>query len=91
MRELRADVAFLLGRAQKAGKCSFDGNREEGISSNSICGIAYGIVELSKQELPADDSDLLACKRMFEKLPPHRKTEAAWLAMANASNAVSRI
>ena len=87
---MRADIEFLLRRAMRAGKCSFASDREEGISSNSIVGIVYGVVRPEDQEFPADSSDMMACRRMWERLPEHRKTEAGWHAMALASNAIAR-
>jgi len=81
-----ADVNFLLGRSMKSGGMSLSSERDTGISSNSIVAIAYGIGELSQQELPSDSNDLQACRNMWHKLPGHRQTEDAIQAMVNAEN-----
>lgn len=84
-REMMADISFLLGRAMQAERCSFSSDgRDCGASSNSIVGIAYGSVPLVKQEMPSDLSDLNACRRMWEKLPAHRKCGDALNAMEKA-------
>jgi len=84
----QADFDFLLTRAMKAGSCSFTEDRETGQSSNSIVGIAYGIVPLDEQILPRDRSDLNACINMWKKLPEHRRTGDALAAMYRAENAI---
>lgn len=89
--QLKLDVKFLLERAQKAGSCSFgseEEGRETGVSSNSIVAIAYGLT--TKQELPWDIFDLAACRRMWSKLPAHRKTTAAINAMDAAETFVAK-
>lgn len=87
--QLSADVAFLLARANRASSFStVEEGRDTGLSSNSIVRIAYGAEEPSKQELPSDKSDLAACERMWEKLPAHRKTDAAKAAMEKARKAL---
>ncbi len=88
-KEMLADIAFLLERAGHAGSCSFvDDGRETGRSSNSIVAIAYGATPLEQQALPCDSADLRACQRMWEKLPPHRRTKQARLALKRAQDAV---
>jgi hypothetical protein len=79
--ELQKDVDFLVNRSMKAGECSFSNEREVGISSNSIVAIAYGVTPLSSQRLPSDTSDLRACENMWAKLPEHRKTAEATMAI----------
>ena len=86
--EEQADFIFLLGRAMQAGKCSFRADRETGISSNSIVGIAYGLIDPEDQELPSDKGDQLSCCLMWRKLPRHRKTKTVRAAMARATKAV---
>ena len=83
-----ADVVFLLARANNSGRIRF-GCRDTGISSNSIVNIAYGITDLSEQELPSDRFDLDACRLMWEKLPEHRKTPNAWAALTLANTAIA--
>jgi len=85
---LRKDIEFLLNRANNAGMCSFSLNRDFGISSNSIVEIAYEKISISDQELPGDESDLMACEKMFEKLPTHRKTESVVTAIGKARRAI---
>ena len=85
MTEHEADVDFLVHRAVLAGICRFsDSHRDYGLSSNSIVSIAYGLMPLEEQEMPSDRWDLAACERMWRKLPEHRKTENAVLAMDRA-------
>lgn len=82
------DIRFLVRRCEKAGSCSFSEVRDTGLSSNSIVSIAYGCLALRDQCLPADMDDLNACRRMWEKLPHHRKTPDALEAMRRAEEAV---
>lgn len=86
MTEHEKDIEFLLKRAMQAGRCDFEDTRDTGLSSNSIVGIAYGIIKLQDQKLPSDPTDLRACENMFNKLPEHRKTENVLKAMASARN-----
>ena len=88
MAEREADIRFLAKRAMQAGRCSLDSDRDTGVSSNSIVGIAYGLIRLKAQKLPMDMSDLAACRRMWRKLPKHRKTPDAVEAMRRAVAAV---
>jgi len=81
-----ADIEFLVNRTMKAGTCNFTGERDTGMSSNSIVAIAYGMRKLKDQILPSDMSDLRACRNMWNKLPEHRKTDDAKKAMENAEN-----
>jgi hypothetical protein len=85
------DLDFLLPRAMQASKINFQEVRDTGASSNSIVAIAYGLNPLHNQELPADQSDLEACKLMWSKLPQHRKTEAAAEALRKAINAIELV
>lgn len=87
-KRLKEDCDFLLSRSVKAGQCSFHSDRDTGTSSNSIVAIAYGQIGIEEQELPCDDSDLAACKKMWEKLPEHRKTPVAIKAMNRAEQAL---
>lgn len=83
--ELIKDVEFLVKRASKANSCNFrDYYRDSGISSNSIVAIAYEQSDI--QILPADIYDLLACERMWLKLPIHRKTAKVIEVMEKARN-----
>ena len=86
--ELKADLLFLSNRAEQAGRCRLSGYRETGISSNSIVSIAYNHIKLQDQVLPSDESDLQACKNMWEKLPEFRKTANAKKAMERAEQAL---
>jgi hypothetical protein len=80
------DIQFLVDRASQAGTCSFREDRDCGASSNSIVEIAYGVTPLKLQVVPRDAADLSACHFMWEKLPEHRKTYDAKVAMARAIN-----
>lgn len=83
--ELLLNIHFLANRSLKAGSFSMDEQwRDTGRSSNSIVAIAYGMVQLAEQIMPMDRSDLLACERMWVKLPDHRKTAASESAMKKA-------
>ncbi len=83
--QLEEDIRFLARRASIAGSFSTDdSDRETGSSSNSIVSISYGEWNLNSQCMPSDWSDLQSCKRMWAKLPEHRKTHMAWIAMARA-------
>jgi hypothetical protein len=86
--EEKADFDFLLDRAMRCGWVTFTEERETGISSNSIVGIAYGIESLNKQRMPGDFSDLNACRNMWKKLPPHRKEGDAKTAMERAEQKI---
>lgn len=82
---MEEDIQFLASRGLKASSINFgDHKRDTGASSNSIVGIAYGIIELKDQELPGDLADMLACERMWQKLPEHRKKGDAKKAMKKA-------
>jgi len=72
---LKADVAYLLARSMRAGSCDLGGERDTGISSNSLVGIAYGTIPIEAQEFPSDRADLAAVARAYEKLPRHRQTK----------------
>jgi hypothetical protein len=89
---LQSDVVFLADRGSRTGSCRvFDmSERDTGMSSNSIVGIAYGLVSLDKQFLPSDMEDLMSCRRMWSKLPDHRRTDDAKEAMKRAEQAVKR-
>lgn len=80
----RQDLDFLLERAMEAGCTRLIGVRDCGESSNSIVAIAYGLIPLSKQEMPYDRDDKNACEQMWQKLPEHRKTKDAKAAMKRA-------
>ena len=84
--KLQQDIKFLAERQLKAGSVSFSGERETGISSNSIVAIAYGLEPLEKQRLPSDVSDMQSCENMWKKLPEHRKTGDGLKAMEAARN-----
>jgi len=89
VKETEQDIKFLLKRSMKAGCCNFTAERDTGISSNSIVAIAYGFDDLSEQILPKDLSDFNACKKMWEQLPEHRKTDEAKQAFSRAARAIS--
>lgn len=84
--QLQQDLKFLAERQLKAGSVSFIGQRETGVSSNSIVAIAYGLTPLEKQELPSDVSDMQSCENMWKKLPKHRKIGDGLKAMEAARN-----
>ena len=86
--KLKADLLFLSNRAESAGRCRFSSDRDTGMSSNSIVSIAYNHIKLQDQVLPSDESDLQACKNMWEKLPEFRKTANARKAMERAEQAL---
>ena len=78
---MEEDIAFLSRRHHLHAKSSYGANRETGMSSNSIVDIAYGVIDICEQILPADQYDLAAVKRMWKYLPEHRKTplvQRAW-------------
>jgi hypothetical protein len=87
--ELYLDVDFLAKRSMKAGFVQMSAARNTGVSSNSIVGIAYGLIPIEEQELPEDLADLTACRLMFEKLPVHRKTKEVDEAMHRACQALA--
>lgn len=82
--QMELDIKFLLERSMNAGDCTFSNERDTGVSSNSIVAIAYGVKELNDQEFPGDIAGLNACRRMWDKLPEHRKTFYAKVAMQSA-------
>lgn len=82
--ELLADIDFLAKRQQKASSISFYGERDTGVSSNSIVSIAYGVAKLEDQSFPSDLPDMIACENMWKKLPAHRKTGDGLTAMERA-------
>jgi len=84
--KLQQDIKFLAERQLKAGSVSFMGERETGISSNSIVAIAYGLESLEKQKFPSDVSDMQSCENMWKKLPEHRKIGDGLKAMEAARN-----
>lgn len=86
--EEKADFDFLLDRAMRCGSISVTRERETGISSNSIVGIAYGVESLDKQRMPYDFSDLNACRNIWKKLPPHSKVGDAKIAMERAEQKI---
>lgn len=87
-KQLEQDIKFLAERQLHAGSVSFMGEREIGISSNSIVAIAYGIQPLEKQKFPSDLSDVKSCENMWKKLPEHRKKGDGLKAMVKALTAV---
>ena len=78
------DLKFLVERQMKAGSISFTGDRDTGLSSNSIVAIAYGFETLERQKFPGDAADMSSCENMWGKLPAHRKTGDALKAMERA-------
>ena len=82
--EQAKDIAFLLERSQGAGSLVLGGDRDCGASSNSIVSIAYGLIPIEEQVFPSDQSDLDACRRILDKLPPHRLTQNVHEAMFRA-------
>ena len=82
--EMLADIEFLAKRQQMASAISFYGERDTGVSSNSIVSIAYGVTKLENQSFPSDLSDMMACENMWKKLPTHRKTGDGLTAMERA-------
>lgn len=84
IKRYEADIKFLAKRQLKASSINSSNKRDTGSSSNSIVGIAYGVVKLDDQEYPSDHSDLQACENMWKKLPTHRKKGDAKIAMHRA-------
>ena len=84
--QLKKDIEFLAERQLKAGAISFMGDRETGLSSNSIVSIAYGLEPLEYQRFPSDVSDMRSIENMWKKLPEHRKTGDGLKAMEAARN-----
>lgn len=87
LKEKDLDIKFLAERNMKSG-IDLTEERETGLSSDSIVAIAYGTLPPEKQILPSDKSDLMACERMWKKLPQHRKTDIVIQAMDKAREAV---
>ena len=82
---MEADIKFLAQRSTKASRISFgETKRDTGVSSNSIVEIAYGLASLEEQKMPGDVWDMLACERMWRKIPEHRKTGDAFTAIERA-------
>lgn len=72
---LMEDVEFLAKRQEKCSRISFvDEKRDTGVSSNSLCSYAFGIIPLQELKMPHDRADYKACERMFNNLPKHRQT-----------------
>ena len=71
--DLRADVAYLLQRASRAGHLRFDAQRDYGVSSNAIVLYAYTGLEPTQWQWPSDRADYAACVRAVRKLPRHRR------------------
>jgi len=84
------DIKFLLGRAAHAGSMHLGCDRETGLSSNCIIAIAYEVLPIDEQILPADQSDLDACFRAFDKLPFHRRTKTVEEAMFRATQHITQ-
>lgn len=84
--QLEQDIAFLAAREANGPHRYFGDSRETGLSSNSIVAIVYGVIPPDQQELPADDADLNACLRMWDKLPAHRKGAKAKYLIGRARN-----
>ena len=83
----RADVAFMASRIKITGGYMSIEPRSWGLSSNSICALAYGVND-SPLEMPLDASDLAACERMVNLLPEHRRTPIVIYALNLARKAV---
>ncbi len=71
VREMEADIAFLVMRARAAGTAYFGRDRWTGTSSNSLVDLAYGG---EQRCMPGDRGDYAACVRTYVRLPAHRKT-----------------
>jgi hypothetical protein len=68
----------------KSSGIVFGGERDTGMSSNSIVAIAYELSNLKEQCLPSDISDMISCENMWIKLPEHRRKGNAAIAMEKA-------
>ena len=80
---LKQDVKFLLTRSMEAGSVTFgDSERFVGVSSNAMVRAAYEGGWPSREEYPADMSDLAACERTFEMAPRHRRNVMEAVLMA---------
>lgn len=79
--QAKADIAFLLLRADSAGSCNFTNARWTGMSSNSLVAVAYGG---KQRDFPSDRSDYAACVRTFVRLPLHRRTPEVRKALETA-------
>jgi hypothetical protein len=82
--QLQQDIRYLLARSARAGSFGGDPERDVGISSNSMVSVIYGETKPEDQRMPNDHWDYLACKRAFDKLPDHRKTDGAFEAAQRA-------
>jgi len=89
-KEANLDIDFLLIRATTAGLGIKNKEKKDiGRSANVIVAIAYGALDSQNvDDLPLDVIDLATCERMWVKLPIHRKTEAAIIAMERARQTV---
>ena len=72
------DFEFLLDRALASGSVSFAGDRWTGASSNALVAVAYG---RDANRLPSDASDLSSCYRCLMRMPEHRRSMPAVLAL----------
>jgi hypothetical protein len=84
---LQADVVYLAARAERAGRCSFEENRDFGVSSDAIVRLAYGGPAPRPDEMPSDGQDYLACQLAVMRLPGHRRTEEVLAALRTAEAA----
>jgi len=73
--EMKADLAFLVLRAEEATSCNYFGLRWIGASSDAIVAVAFG-ADAEKKCLPLDESDLAACYLSVLRLPAHRRIPA---------------
>ena len=85
--QLEADVYFLLNRSMQAGSCSFQENRDTGMSSNALVFFAYTGTRPSAW--PMDKGDYDACIRAVDKLPEHRKTKDVLKMLGVASQKIA--
>lgn len=85
--QMRADIAFLAKRCHNAGAFSCGGERDWGISSNSLVAMAYRV---GRQQMPGDWHDYAACVRAVRHLPRHRRTPRILEALAKARRCVQR-
>jgi hypothetical protein len=87
LRMAKEDVAFLLDRVRWAGRCLFTGDREVGISSNSIVAIAYGQKTLAEQEVlrVTDHAAVEALRAAADVAKRMRVTVVKWPGLINVN------
>lgn len=88
MREADRDFAFLVFVTRPVARETLGGARF-GPASDSIMRIAYGADTTEALVFPADPAELWGCEIIFDKLPEHRKTNAAANALQAARDKIA--